>query len=159
MKPALSALGAVVVLIFTFGAASIASRFPAGAWYATLNKPTWSPPNWLFGPVWSVLYLLMAIAAWLVWRRIDQTGAVLALGLYALQLVLNAAWSWIFFGRHQLGLALVELLMLLLAILATLIAFWRVEPISGYLLLPYLLWVAFASFLNLTLWRLNRGSL
>ena len=157
MSPACSALGGVLVLIFTFGAAGIGSRFPPSTWYATLSKPAWNPPNWLFGPVWGILYLLMAIAAWLVWRHVGQPGAALALGLYALQLALNAAWSWIFFGRHQLGMALIEILALLLAILATLIAFWRVEPLSGYLLLPYLLWVAFASVLNLTLWRLNRG--
>jgi benzodiazapine receptor len=156
MNPAISALGAFVVLIFTFGAAGVGSRFPTGKWYAALSKPRWNPPNWLFGPVWGILYILMAIAAWLVWRRIDLPGAGLALGLYAVQLGLNAAWSWLFFGRNQLGWALVEILMLLAAILATLIAFWRVDPVSGYLLLPYLLWVAFASFLNFTLWRMNR---
>ncbi len=156
MNPTTSAIGAFVVLILTFGAASVGSRFPAGRWYATLSKPGWNPPNWLFGPVWGILYILMAIAAWLVWRKMDLAGAGLALGLYAVQLGFNAAWSWLFFGRKQLGWALVEILMLLLAILATLIAFWRIDPISGYLLLPYLLWVAFASFLNFTLWRMNR---
>jgi tryptophan-rich sensory protein len=97
----------------------------------------------------------MAIAAWLVWRESGFPGAALPLGLFVVQLVLNAAWSWIFFGRNQLGLALAEILVLWVAILGTIIAFWRVRPISGILLVPYLLWVTFAAVLNATLWRLN----
>ncbi len=155
MNPALSALGLVGALAITFGAAFIASRFPIDDWYAALSKPTWNPPNWLFGPVWGILYLLMAIAAWLIWREHGLAGAVLPLGVYVLQLLLNAAWSWLFFGRHELGLAFVEILALWGAILWTLIGFWRLNVVSGVLLLPYLLWVTFASVLNFTIWRLN----
>ncbi len=155
MSPIVSVLGLVVALVVTFSAAYVGSRFPADDWYAALSKPAWNPPNWLFGPVWGILYLLMAIAAWLVWRKHGFAGAVIPLGLFVVQLGLNAAWSWIFFGRHQLGLALIEILVLWGAILATIIGFWRLNPISGVLLVPYLLWVTFASVLNFTLWRLN----
>lgn len=155
MTPAKSALGLAAALILTFGAAYINSSFPVDAWYDALFKPVWNPPNWLFGPVWGVLYLLMAIAAWLVWRTSGLAGAALPLGLFVLQLVLNAAWSWLFFGRHNLGLAFAEILVLWVAILATIIVFWKVNPTSGILLVPYLLWVTFASILNFTLWRMN----
>ncbi len=155
MNEAKSALGAVAALALTFGAGYIGSRFPVDEWYAALSKPAWNPPNWLFAPVWGILYLLIAIAAWLVWRKGGLTGAAVPLGLFALQLILNAAWSWIFFGQHELGLALIEILILWIAILATLIGFWRLNPVSGYLLIPYLLWVSFASVLNFAIWRLN----
>jgi benzodiazapine receptor len=155
MSNAKSALGAVAALALTFGAAYIGSRFPVDAWYAALSKPAWNPPNWLFGPVWTVLYLLMALAAWLIWRKGNLMATALPLGLFVLQLALNAAWSWIFFGLHQLGLALVEILILWVAILATIAAFWRLNPASGWLMIPYLLWVTFASALNFVLWRLN----
>jgi tryptophan-rich sensory protein len=150
-----SILGLVVALALTFSAAYVGSRFPVDDWYAALSKPAWNPPGWLFGPVWGILYLLMAIAAWLVWRKSGFVGAAIPLGVFVLQLGLNAAWSWIFFGRHELGLALIEILVLWGAILGTIIGFWRLNPISGILLVPYLLWVTFASVLNFTLWRLN----
>ena len=156
MSLAMSILGAVAALALTFGAAYIGSRFPVDRWYAALSKPAWNPPNWLFGPVWGILYLLMALAAWLVWRKGTFAGAALPLGLFVLQLVLNAAWSWIFFGRHKLAQALVEILILWVAILATILGFWRLNPTSGLLMVPYLLWVTFASALNFAIWRLNR---
>ena len=155
MSSGRSLLGLVAALALTFSAAYVGSRFPPGEWYAALSKPPWNPPGWLFGPVWGILYLLMAIAAWLVWRKSGFAGAAIPLGLFVVQLVLNAAWSWIFFGRQQLGLALIEILVLWVAILGTIIAFWMVRPISGILLVPYLLWVTFAAVLNATLWRLN----
>jgi len=155
MTSTLSALGLVVALAATFSAAYVGSRFPVDDWYAALSKPTWNPPNWLFGPVWGILYLLMAIAAWLVWRKSGFAGAAIPLGIFVLQLGLNAAWSWLFFGRHELGLALIEILVLWGAILGTIIGFWRLNPISGILLVPYLLWVTFAAVLNFTIWRLN----
>ena len=155
MTSTLSALGLVVALAVTFSAAYVGSRFPVDDWYAALSKPTWNPPNWLFGPVWGILYLLMAIAAWLVWRKSGFAGAAIPLGIFVLQLGLNAAWSWLFFGRHELGLALIEILVLWGAILGTIIGFWRLNPISGILLVPYLLWVTFAAVLNFTIWRLN----
>jgi tryptophan-rich sensory protein len=150
-----SILGAIAALILTFGAAYVGSRFPVDEWYAALTKPPWNPPNWLFGPVWSVLYLLMAISVWLVWRKEGISGAVLPLGVFLLQLVLNAAWSWLFFGLHEPSLAFFEILGLWLAILFNIILFWRISTISGVLLLPYLAWVTFAAILNYTLWRLN----
>ena len=150
-----SILGAIAALVLTFGAGYVGSRFPVDEWYAELVKPSWNPPNWLFGPVWTTLYLLMAIAAWLVWRRSGFAGAAIPLGMFLLQLVLNAAWSWLFFGRHAMGTALAEIILLWIAILVTLVGFWRLNAVSGILMLPYLLWVSFAAFLNYTLWRLN----
>ena len=155
MSPTESALGLVAALALTFGAAYTSSRFPADDWYAALARPSWNPPDWLFGPVWGILYLLMAIAAWSVWRKSGFAGAAIPLGVFVLQLGLNAAWSWLFFGRHELGLALIEILVLWGAILGTIIGFWRLNPISGIVLVPYLLWVTFASVLNFTIWRLN----
>ena len=121
-------------------------------WYAALDKPSWNPPGWIFGPVWSLLYLMMAIAAWLVWR---QAGWGKALVLYSIQLALNAAWTPIFFGAHQLGWALVEILLMWLAIIMTMRGFFQTSKTVAWLLAPYLVWVTFAAFLNFTLWRMN----
>jgi benzodiazapine receptor len=150
-----SILGALGALVLTFGAAYIGSRFPVDEWYAALSKPSWNPPNWLFGPVWSLLYLLMAISVWLVWKKGGFQAAIVPLGVFLLQLVLNAAWSWLFFGLHEMGIAFIEILALWVGILVCIILFWRIIPISGILLVPYLLWVTFASVLNYTLWQLN----
>lgn len=150
-----SVLGALGALVLTFGAAFVGSRFPVDEWYTSLTKPPWNPPNWLFGPVWSVLYLLMAVSVWLVWRREGVSGAILPLSVFLIQLILNAAWSWLFFGLHEPVFALIEILGLWLAILVNIILFWRMSSISGILLVPYLAWVTFAAFLNYTLWRLN----
>ena len=155
MNTKLSILGALGWVVLTLLAAFIGARFPIGEWYAGLTKPSWNPPNWLFGPVWTVLYLLMALAAWLVWRKYSFSGASGALALFIFQLGLNAAWSWIFFGLHQIGLALFEILVLWAAISLTIIKFWQLNPLAGVLLLPYLAWVTFASVLNLAIWRLN----
>jgi benzodiazapine receptor len=149
-------LGAVGAIVLTFGAAYVGSRFPVDEWYTALSKPSWNPPNWLFGPVWSVLYILMAISVWLVWREEGLLGAIVPLSIFLLQLVLNAAWSWLFFGLHELGIAFVEIVTLWVAIVVNITLFWRLKPISGILLIPYLLWVTFASVLNYTLWRLNQ---
>jgi tryptophan-rich sensory protein len=150
-----SILGAIGALVLTFGVAYVGSRFPVDDWYSALSKPSWNPPNWLFGPVWSVLYLLMAISVWLVWRKEGISGAILPLGIFLLQLVLNAVWSWLFFGLHEPLLAFIEILGLWVAITINIILFWKIYPLSGVLLLPYLAWVTFAAFLNYTLWRLN----
>ncbi|MEN9678424.1 MAG: hypothetical protein RIS76_4320, partial [Verrucomicrobiota bacterium] len=120
-----------------------------------LRKPDWNPPSWIFAPVWSALYTMMAVAAWLVWRRggwREQRGP---LGCFLLQWFLNALWTPLFFGLHLPGIALVEILMLWGALVVTAVCFWRVRPVAGVLLLPYLAWVSFAAFLNFTLWRLN----
>jgi len=139
-------------ILITFTAPLLAVGSMPDAWYAALMKPSWNPPAWLFGPVWTMLYTLMAIAAWLVWQRI---GFSRSLGLYFAQLLLNAAWTPLFFGAHQLGWALIEILVMWVMILLTLLSFRRVNPAAGWLFLPYLAWVSFASFLNFTLWRLN----
>ena len=152
-----SILGLLGWLGVTFAAAWAGSRFMPGAWYAALAKPAWNPPNAIFAPVWSVLYGLMAVAAWLVWRRAGFSGAGAALGLFAVQLILNALWSYLFFGRHQPGLAFGDIVVLWVAILSVVLLFWRVDQVAGALLLPYLAWVGFAAYLNFTLWRLNAG--
>lgn len=125
-------------------------------WYPGLTKPAWNPPNAVFGPVWTLLYLMMAVAAWLVWRRRDRSAIKTALALFGLQLALNVAWSLIFFGLQRPGVALFEIVLLWLAIAATLGAFTRVSRTAGYLLVPYLAWVSFAAALNFAIWRLNR---
>jgi benzodiazapine receptor len=142
-------------LAVTFAAAGIGSRFQPGEWYAGLVKPALTPPAWIFGPVWIILYALMGIAAWLVWRTHGLTGAVGPLGLFLGQLALNSLWSYLFFGLQRPDLAFLDIVALWLGILATLVAFWRVYSLAGLLLLPYLLWVSFATYLNFQFWRLN----
>jgi tryptophan-rich sensory protein len=152
------AVGLVVAIAVCFGAAALGSVFTARSipdWYATLAKPSWTPPGAVFGPVWTLLYLSMAVAAWLVWREQELAGKALPLGLFAVQLVLNAAWSVIFFGLQRPGAAFAEIVILWLAILATLVTFWRVSPVAGALLVPYQAWVTFAAALNFAIWRLN----
>ena len=139
----------------SLAAGVVGARFGPGEWYASLAKPGWNPPAAVFGPVWTVLYLSMGIAAWMVWRKAGFAGAPVALGLFLFQLVLNALWSYLFFGAHRADLALLEIAVLWLAILATTIAFWRISAPAGALLLPYLGWVGFAAALNWQLWRLN----
>ena len=150
-------LGLLGFLGACFVAASTGAFFKPGPWYEALAKPSWRPPNWLFPPAWAVLYILMAVAAWLVWREAGFAGAPLALTLWFAQLVLNAAWSWIFFGLKRMDLAFAELSVLWLAILATILAFVPHSTTAAWMMLPYLAWVSFAGFLNLTMWRLNRG--
>jgi len=151
-------LGLAVALAVTFAAAGVGSVFTGqsvGDWYQGLAKPSWTPPGWLFGPVWTVLYTLMALAAWLVWRQGGWGPARIALGLYAGQLALNAAWSALFFGARMPGPAFAELVVLWLAIAATTAAFFRRTPVAGVLMLPYAAWTTFAGALNVALWRLN----
>jgi tryptophan-rich sensory protein len=133
------------------------SRFMHGEWYLQLQKPTWTPPGYLFGPVWSFLYLTMGVAAWLVWKRAGFAGARMALILFIAQLALNGMWSWIFFGLHKPGIAFAEILVLWGMILGTLIAFWQKSPPAGILLTPYLIWVTFAAALNFAIWQMNKG--
>jgi tryptophan-rich sensory protein len=151
-------LGLIVFLTVCFAAAGIGGAVTTpkiGTWYATLAKPSWNPPNWIFGPVWSALYCCMAIAAWSVWRQDGFSGAKVPLALFAVQLVLNILWSCIFFGLEKPGIALGEVLLLWAAIAATMVTFWRISRIAGILFVPYLAWVSFASFLNFVIWRLN----
>jgi tryptophan-rich sensory protein len=126
-------------------------------WYPSLVRPVIAPPSWVFGPVWTLLYLMMGIASWLVWERRDRDPrAGLALGLYAAQLVVNGVWSPVFFTLHALGWAVVVIVILWVLIAATLRAFWQVARPAGAMLVPYLLWVTFATALNVEFWRLNR---
>jgi len=142
-------------LLLCFSAALVGGLFMPGEWYAQLRKPSWNPPNWIFGPVWTALYALMAVAGWQVWRLARGEARTLALALFLGQLVLNAAWSPLFFGLRAPGLAFAEIIMLWIAILGTIRAFWPLHRLAAALLFPYLAWVTFAGFLNFTLWRLN----
>lgn len=136
------------------GAAFFGATFQPGAWYEGLRKPPGNPPNWVFGPVWTVLYVAIAVAAFRVWRV--QPGPSVALGLWAVQLALNALWSWLFFGLERAGLALIDIVGLLALLAATTVAFFGVDRTAGWLFLPYVTWVAYATYLNAGLWLLNR---
>ncbi len=141
----------VVFLVLTFAAAGVGAQFGPSPWFEALRKPAWNPPNWVFAPVWTALYAMMAVAAWLVWR----TGARAPLACWLVQLALNAAWSWLFFGLERPDLAFVDIVVLWLAIAATLVTFAPVSRPAALLLAPYLAWVTFATVLNGTIWRLN----
>lgn len=143
----------LVSILIVAAVAFFGSRFMPGPWYDALAKPSWNPPAWVFGPTWTILYALMALAAWKVWivvRRID-----LALVVYGVQLVLNGLWSYLFFGLQRPDLALIDIAAMWLMILLTLVLFWRRDRLAGMLLVPYLLWVSFASALNFAIWQLN----
>lgn len=146
----------VSFIVIALLAGFVGSQFEPGAWYALMQKPAWTPPDWVFAPVWTTLYVLMGIAAWLVWLERGWHGAH---WLFAGQLVLNAAWSWLFFGLHRTGWALGEMGVLLAVVLAMMIGFWRVRTPAGLLILPYWLWLCFAFALNYSLWSLNGGEL
>lgn len=150
-------LGFVAWLAVSFIAAAVgsAASIQAGPFYAQLVRPEWAPPPEVFGPVWTVLYALMGIAAWLVWRVGGFRAARTALALFFVQLAVNALWSWLFFGWQMGGAAFANIVLLWVLIVATLVAFWRVKPLAGVLLIPYLLWVGFASALNYSVWQLN----
>jgi benzodiazapine receptor len=150
-------LALALCLAICFAAAGIGSLFTTpsvGGWYAGIAKPWWTPPNWIFGPVWSTLYVMMAVAAWLVWRR-GGDEMRLALTLFAAQLALNVAWSVMFFALRLPGAAFAEILLLWLAIGATTLTFGRISRAAALLFVPYFAWVGFAAILNLAIWRLN----
>ncbi len=150
------ALAVFIAVCFT--AAGIGGIFTARSvqdWYAYLRRPAWAPPAWLFGPVWTALYLSMALAAWLIWRGRGFSGARGALVLFAVQLVLNAAWSPLFFGLRSPAAAFADIVALWVAIAATTVAFYRLSLPAGVLMTPYWLWVTFAAGLNLAIWRMN----
>lgn len=149
------ALGLSLALAWLAAAIGGIGSVSAPVFYLELSRPAWAPPGWVFGPVWSVLYTLMGVAAWLVWRVRAHHAVRGALALYLVQLAVNALWSWIFFAWRAGGWALVEVLLLLVLIVFTLRAFHRVRPLAAALLLPYLCWVGFASWLTWTLWRAN----
>jgi tryptophan-rich sensory protein len=148
----------VFSLAVCFGAAAIGSAWTASSvktWYAQLNKPAFTPPNWIFGPVWSVLYACMAVSAWLVWRNAGWSGAKKSFLLFFLQLIFNVAWSGLFFKLRSPGVAMIEIVFLLASVAATAFSFLHFSVTAFWLMVPYVAWVGFASWLNLQLWRLN----
>lgn len=150
-----SVIALTLTLVAVFALALSGSAFVSASperWY---TQPSWAPPDWVFGPVWTALYTMMAISAWLVWKKKGLGGARRALGLFVLQLVLNGAWTPIFFGARSPGAALVVIILLWCAIVATIIAFRRHSSAAALLLVPYILWVSFAAALNLAIWRLT----
>jgi tryptophan-rich sensory protein len=152
-QPAWIAIAVFVGL--NLAAASSGGIFKPGAWYAGLNKPSWTPPNFAFPLVWSLLFAANAWAGWLVWEAVG-VGSPLAFGVYVVSLVLNAGWSWLFFGRRRMDLALIDVALLWLSLVAIIILFWGLRPFAAMLLVPYLVWVTIASVLNLRMMQLNR---
>lgn len=159
--PAVQLLGLTAWLVLAFAAAAVGAlaSVEAAAFYEALVRPVWAPPGWVFGPVWSALYALMGVAAWLVWRERGLGPAGGALPLFIVQLAANALWSWLFFAWRLGVWAFAGALLLWALVLATTVAFWRVRPLAGALLLPYLAWVGFAALLTFVVWRLNPGLL
>lgn len=149
----------VLFLVICLAVGGLGALFTGSSvrhWYPMIQKPSWTPPSGVFGPVWTILYLMMAIAAWLVWKKQGWSDGAGALRLFAFQLVLNAAWSPLFFGLKSPLAGLLDIVPLWAAILATLISFWKISPAAGALLLPYWLWVSFATALNFAIWKMNR---
>lgn len=151
-----SMLGLACFVLLVVAVASTGAAFKPGVWYETLAKPAWTPPNWLFPVAWTLLYLMIAIAGWLVWREVGFAKAGLAFAFYFGQLLLNAAWSWLFFGLHRMDLALGDIVLMWIAVVANIITFYAIRPEAAYLLLPYLMWVSYAAALNLVIWNMNR---
>lgn len=145
----------ILALVLAAAAAMTGARFKPDGWYRELDKPPWNPPDWIFAPVWTLLYIAMALAAWFAWRA--GQGPLLAAGLllWLAQLGANAAWSWLFFGRHRTGLALADIAFLLTLLVATTLVFFRMSVVAGWLMVPYCAWVAFAGTLNASLWHRN----
>lgn len=147
-------LAGFILLCLAVGSiGGFATQDSIDSWYRTLAKPWWNPPDWVFAPVWTLLYIMMGIAAWLVWKTGDRLGAAMA--LFGLQLVFNLLWSLIFFGLRSPGLALIEVVFLWGSVLLTMLAFFGRQRVAGWLFVPYLAWVSFAAILNLAIWRLN----
>jgi benzodiazapine receptor len=152
----ISALLVCVAVCFVAAGVGSQSTFPSvKTWYPSLVKPSWTPPSWLFGPVWTLLYTLMGISLWLVWRERGLLGAPTAMAVFAAQLVLNALWSVLFFKMQAPGPAFAEIVALLVGILTTILVFARISTVAALLLLPYLVWVSYATALNYAIWRLN----
>lgn len=150
-------IGLVAWLAVCYFVAAIGSvaTIQAGSFYTRLVRPEWAPPSGLFGPVWTILYALIGISAWLVWRIGGFRASRTALTLFLVQLAANAFWSWLFFAWHSGVLSFADIVLLWVLIIATLIVFWRISPLAGTLLIPYLIWVSFASVLNYSVWQLN----
>lgn len=157
LSPAKQGLGLLASLAISYVTAAVGSiaSIQEATFYGQLVQPTWAPPAWLFGPAWTLLFTLMAVSAWLVWRKHGFAGASTAFKVYGAQLVANALWTWLFFAWHRAALAFAEILVLWLLIAATITLFWRLHKLAALLLVPYLMWVSFAACLNFALWRLN----
>ncbi|KPQ21537.1 MULTISPECIES: TspO/MBR family protein [unclassified Halomonas] len=152
----LDSLLALLVSVALVGlAATTGARFRPDGWYRELNKPTWTPPDTAFPIAWGILYLLMAIAAWRIYMADDSAWRTASLTIYALQLLANAAWSWLFFGRKQIAAALGDIVLLLILIVLAVIVFAKVSSLAAWLMVPYALWVALALVLNASIWRQN----
>lgn len=150
----LGLIGWIVVCFIASALGAIAS-VQSSAFYSQLSQPAWAPPSWVFGPVWTILYLMMAVSAWLVWKSGGFRQNRVALSFFLVQLTFNTLWSWLFFAWHLGSLAFVDITFLWVFIVVTIIYFWRANPIAGALLIPYLLWVSFAAALNYSIWQLN----
>ena len=146
-----------VFLVSVILVASSGAFFKPDAWYRSLSKPSWNPPDWVFGAGWSLLYVMIAVAGWRVWERARSDVIVIPMFVYIVQLILNAGWSAIFFGLKRPDLAFAELLCLWIAICANILVFYPIDALAAWLLVPYLAWVTFAGALNLTVWQLNRS--
>lgn len=156
---ALSSITGIVAISFAVAAAAaLGGLFTPGTWYRALEKPAWTPPNWIFGPVWTFLYLSMVIAGGLLWlaRNDPDRPARFALTLLGIQLCLNALWSPLFFGLHWMGVAALEIILLAATLAVCCLVFWKVNRVASILFWPYLLWVSFAAVLNVTLFAINR---
>ncbi len=145
----------VVICLLVGAMGGVITASSVDTWYQTLQKPVFNPPDWLFAPVWSTLYLMMAVAGWRVWKRVGLTAGRRAFLVYGLQLVLNLVWSYLFFGIQRIDLALIEIVILLTVIIINMVMFWRIDRLAGILFIPYVLWVFFAQLLNFSLLMLN----
>lgn len=151
-------LSLIIFIILCFASAFIGSIFTFKSlktWYPTIKKPSWNPPKEVFGPVWTVLYLLMAVSGWMIWERTQHVFGI-EMVLFLIQLVFNTLWSLIFFGLRHPGWAFVDVILLWIFIVLTMLSFWSIYWLSGALFIPYLIWVSFAAFLNFTIWQINR---
>lgn len=157
MKSFRSSIPSLVIITLAVAlTAVIGGSFGTDLWFRRLEAPPLNPPSWVFGPVWTILYILMAISAWMIWRtETYRRSKVIALAIFGLQLILNAAWSWLFFGLHAPGWALLDIILLDLAVVVMIGWFWRINRTAALLLIPYLLWILFATYLNWGFWRLN----
>jgi len=142
-------------ILLTFAVAAFASQFQPDTWYTTIAKPSWTPPGWIFGPVWSLLYLSMSISVWFIWNQRKTLNVNIPLLLYIIQLILNGLWSYIFFNQHQIGIALIDIVILVFLISIITVRFWQISKTAGILFIPYLVWVSFATVLNFEIWRIN----
>jgi benzodiazapine receptor len=150
-------LGCISFCLFIGGLGGLATTEEVNTWYLLINKPEWNPPNWVFAPVWTTLYALMGAALYLVWQQqnVKPIHKKIGIAIFIVQLLLNFLWSFIFFKWHAMGWAVIEIAFLWLAIVLTIVMFYKVQKLAAWILLPYLAWVSFATFLTFTLWRLN----